>query len=195
MGGLSGAQRVDPRVDRTREAVLAAVRELLIDEGWEAVSQNRVAQRSGVGRSTVYRHWPDRNDLVREAMDFELRRTRDVVLTGCLRTDLIAALEAIRYEIVEREGSKFLAAMIARAEWDAGAQPVKKALVDRAIETLRTVIDAAIRDGELRQRQDPSLMLSQLVGPLVMRRLVTDESLDHDVVTHLVDDFLGGDVR
>jgi hypothetical protein len=38
-------------------------------------------------------------------------------------------------------------------------------------------------------------MLSQLVGPLVMRRLVTDESLDHDVVTHLVDDFLGGDVR
>ena len=190
MNGGSDTRRVDPRVDRTREAVLAAVRELLIDEGWEAVTQNRVARRSGIGRSTVYRHWPDRNDLVREAMDFELGHTRDVTLTGCLHQDLIAALEAIRYEFVEREGSKFLVAMIARAEWDPDAQPVKKALVDRAIETLRAVIESAIRSGRLGRRRDPSLVVSQLVGPLVMRRLVTDEPLDSEVISLLVDDLL-----
>jgi AcrR family transcriptional regulator len=170
--------------------VLAAVRELLVDEGWEAVTQNEVARRSGVGRTTVYRHWPDRNDLVREAMDFELAHTRDVPLSGDLRRDLIAALEAIRYEMIERQGSKFLIAMVSRAEWDAEVQPVKKALVDRAVETLRGILDAAVVSGTLTARPDPGLAVAQLVGPLVMRRLVTDESLDRSLIERLVDDFL-----
>jgi AcrR family transcriptional regulator len=177
-------------VDRTREAVLATVRELLVEEGWEAVTQNQVARRSGVGRTTVYRHWPDRNDLVREAMDFELGHTRDVALTGDLRRDLITALEAIRYEMIEREGSKFLIAMVSRSEWDPDVQPVKKALVDRAVETLRGVLDAALADGRLARGSDAGLAVAQLVGPLLMRRLVTDEPLDRALVERLVDDFL-----
>ncbi len=175
---------MDPRVDRTREAVLHAVRELLVEEGWEAVTQNSAARRSGVGRSTVYRHWPDRNDLVREAMDLELGHTRGLPLSGDLRTDLVTALEAIRYEMIEREGSRFLIAMVSRAEWDPDIQPVKKALVDRAVETLRSVLDGAV--------SDPSLAVAQLVGPLVMRRLVTDEVVDRGVVERVVDGFLAG---
>jgi AcrR family transcriptional regulator len=182
--------RLDPRVDRTREAALCAVRELLVEEGWDAVTQSQVAQRSGVGRTTVYRHWPERIDLVREAMDFELSHTRDITLTGTLRDDLLTALEAIRYEMIEREGSKFLIAMVARSEWDPEVRELKKLLVERAIEALRGVLAGAVRDGRLAAGVSVEVSVAQLVGPMVMRRLVTDESLDQPLITDLVDDFL-----
>lgn len=185
-----GGPRVDPRVDRTREAVLRAVRELLVEEGWDSVTQNQVARRSGVGRTTVYRHWPDRTELVREAMDFELALTRDVELTGELRTDLVTALEAIRFEMIEREGSKFLIAMVARSEWDGAVQTVKKSLVDRALVGLRGVLVAAVARGDLVPGLDLDRSISQLVGPMVMHRLVTDQPLRHDLVTQLVEDFI-----
>lgn len=184
------AVRLDPRVDRTREAALCAVRELLVEEGWDAVTQSQVAQRSGVGRTTVYRHWPERIDLVREAMDFELSHTRDVVLTGRLRDDLLTALEAIRYEMIEREGSKFLIAMVARSEWDPEVRELKKVLVERAIEVLRDVLTTAVKDRWLAADVSVEVSIAQLVGPLVMRRLVTDEPLDEPLISGLVDDFL-----
>src|ERR1700710_352929 len=115
-GGDDG--RVDPRVDRTRVAALRAVRELLIDEGWEAITQHRVAERSGVGRTTVYRHWPDRVAMVREAFELELHFTHELDLTGDLRPDLILAAEALRFEMIDRFGTRILIAMIAHAEWD-----------------------------------------------------------------------------
>lgn len=184
------AVRLDPRVDRTREAALCAVRELLVEEGWDAVTQSQVAQRSGVGRTTVYRHWPERIDLVREAMDFELSHTRDVTLTGRLRDDLLIALEAIRYEMIEREGSKFLIAMVARSEWDPEVRELKKVLVERAIEALRRVLTTAVNDRRLAADVSVDVAVAQLVGPLVMRRLVTDEPLDQPLISGLVDDWL-----
>lgn len=188
--GGDGEPRVDLRVDRTREAVLRAVRELLVEEGWDSVTQNQVARRGGAGRTTVYRHWPDRTELVREAMDFELAVTRDVTLSGELRTDLITALEAIRFEMIEREGSKFLIAMVARSEWDGAVQAVKKDLVDRALVGLRGVLVAALARGDLVADLDVDRSISQLVGPMVMHRLVTDLPLRPGLVPQLVDDFI-----
>ena len=84
---------VDPRVTRTRHAVLAAAREVLLDEGWEGVTLGRVAERSGYARTTLYRHWPQRLDLLRDLIREEARLAHTTP-TGNLRDDLVAELEA-----------------------------------------------------------------------------------------------------
>lgn len=58
---------MDPRVARTRERVLSAVRELLVADGPMAVTHSAVARSAGVGRQTVYNHWPSREALVVDA--------------------------------------------------------------------------------------------------------------------------------
>ena len=58
----------DPRAVRSREAMLAAARRLLAEEGLDAVTHQRVAQEAGVGRATVYRHWPRTDQLLLDAM-------------------------------------------------------------------------------------------------------------------------------
>jgi AcrR family transcriptional regulator len=84
---------VDPRQARSRKAMLDAARELLAREGPAAVTHQRVARQAGVGRATVYRHWPRPEQLMLDTMaGVELPFFRDPVtpvrpwLWGQLRT-------------------------------------------------------------------------------------------------------------
>lgn len=58
----------DPRYVRSSEAILAAARELLLQEGPAAVTHVSVAERAGIARATVYRHWPRTDQMLAEAM-------------------------------------------------------------------------------------------------------------------------------
>ncbi|WP_163511686.1 TetR/AcrR family transcriptional regulator [Fodinicola acaciae] len=57
---------MNARSRRTREALLAATRELLTDGGFEAVTMAAVADRAGVSRRGVYLHFPSRSELIDE---------------------------------------------------------------------------------------------------------------------------------
>jgi AcrR family transcriptional regulator len=59
----------DPRAIRSRTRIVAAARELLRGSGPESVTFAAVAERSGVGRATVYRHWPSVDALLDEVLD------------------------------------------------------------------------------------------------------------------------------
>ncbi len=187
---LDEPQRLDPRVDRTRIAVLSSVRELLNEDGWDAVTHVKVAERSGVGRTTLYRHWPERVDLVREAYQLELGVTRSVELTGELRVDLLAALEAIRFEMIEREGTIILTTLIARSEFDDDVRQIKKVLVDEALQVLRKVVARALASKQLPRRLTAEKAMSELVGPMLMDRLVLDAQLPPKRVIEIVTAFL-----
>lgn len=183
-------ERVDPRVDRTRIAVLTAVRELINEAGWEAVTHVKVAERSGVGRTTIYRHWPERICLVREAYELELDVTRGVELTGELRTDLLAALEAIRFEMIERGGTHILTALIAQSEFDDEVRGLKETLVRDALQVLRKILSKAIATKQLTRGVTADKAISELVGPLLMDRLVLDSPVGPKRVVELVTTFL-----
>ena len=62
-------EHLDPRIVRTREAVLDAATALLVEGGPDAVTMDGVVQRSGVAKSTIYRHWSGRDELLTEVFD------------------------------------------------------------------------------------------------------------------------------
>ncbi|WDV52365.1 helix-turn-helix domain containing protein [Streptomyces coeruleorubidus] len=65
-----------PRADalRNRERIVTAAREMFVEHGPE-VPLDEIARRAGVGNATVYRHFPDRDALVREVVCSVLDRT------------------------------------------------------------------------------------------------------------------------
>src|SRR3954451_18071153 len=63
----------DPRARRSRAAALTAATELLVEGGPERVTHAAVAVRAGVGRATVYRHWPDQQSLLFDALANDVR--------------------------------------------------------------------------------------------------------------------------
>jgi AcrR family transcriptional regulator len=58
-----------PSVARTREAILAAARRLLAEDGAEALSLDRVAAGAGVSRITVYHHFGSRSGLLQALLE------------------------------------------------------------------------------------------------------------------------------
>ena len=61
--------RIDPRIAHTRAVVLDATAALLAEEGFAGLTVEAIAERSGVARSTIYRNWPDRTDLLIAGFD------------------------------------------------------------------------------------------------------------------------------
>jgi AcrR family transcriptional regulator len=54
----------NPRVQRTRDRILAAARDLLAETGPAGLTYSLLAERAGVTRQTLYRHWPARSALL-----------------------------------------------------------------------------------------------------------------------------------
>ena len=63
------AEALDPRVQRSREAVFEAAHRLMHEGGPSAVTYSALSDASGVGRATLYRHWPTIDDLWAEMME------------------------------------------------------------------------------------------------------------------------------
>ena len=67
MGARPRKPAVDPRIERSRELILQAALDELGEAGYGAFTIESVAARAGVGKSTIYRHWSDKLDLIRDA--------------------------------------------------------------------------------------------------------------------------------
>src|SRR6186997_2184128 len=68
-GGRPVVDDLDPRVARSRAAVISAATELLVESGPSAVTIDAIVARSGVAKSTIYRHWGSRDDVLLDVME------------------------------------------------------------------------------------------------------------------------------
>ncbi len=103
----------DARVARTRADVARAALSVLMDEGWEAVTHNRVADIAGYSKTTLYSHWPSRFDLIATALD-ALGEMPHHKQTGDLRVDIISELQVFRTAIIQLGLDRVLSGM---AQW------------------------------------------------------------------------------
>lgn len=185
---------VDPRVARTRRDVLAAAREVLLEEGWERVTVSRVADRSGYARTTLYRHWPQRLDLLRDLIGEEARLVHTTP-TGELRADLIAELEAFRVAVTSSGLGRVMIAIGQQARDDAELADLNRAMRVDGARVLDAILAAGVARGELVGGIDADAAAAQLVGPVLFGYLFEGETtLDRGFVESVVDWFLAAAV-
>lgn len=183
---------LDPRVVRTRRDVLAAARDVLVEEGWERVTLARVAERSGYARTTLYRHWPQRLDLLRDLIGEQVRHLHTVP-SGDLRADLIAELEAFRVAVTTSGLGQMMIAIGQQAREDAELADLSSSVRADGARVLQEIMAAGVSRGELEPGLDRDLAVAQLVGPVLFRYLFeSDAGLDEVFVTSVVDWFLAG---
>ncbi len=181
---------VDPRVARTRHAVLTPAREVLLDEGWEGVTLGRVAERSGYARTTLYRHWPQRLDLLRDLIREEARLAHTTP-TGNLRDDLVAELEAFRVAVSSTGLGRVMIAIGQQARDDAELADLNRSMRSEGARVLDEIVVDAVAAGALPRGVRADAAVAQLVGPVLFRYLFEDDhALDVEYVESVVDWFL-----
>ena len=182
---------MDPRIQRTRDAVLPAALAVLAERGFASFTMEGVAEAAGVAKSTVYRYWPTRLALLRDALE-ALNRQPDVELgAGSARERIERLLEHLAAALSGSLLSACLPALIEAAERHPEVAGFLHQYSDRRRSTLTVVIQKGIEGGELPAHLDPELAAQALSGPIFYRRLMTANAMPAADVPGLVRQVLG----
>ncbi|MGR3872984.1 TetR/AcrR family transcriptional regulator [Streptomyces graminifolii] len=181
-----------PRSEAVERAIREGVMKLLEDGVPLAeLSIERIARTAGVGKATIYRRWPGKEelfvDVVREA------EPQDPELPGIsLRDDLVAMTEQLRQRGLMTRSSALLHNVFAQMKstpklWDAYHTTVVEPRRRRQVEVLRR----GQENGELRTDIDAELMNDMIVGPMLLRTVMRfDADLPEGLSELLVDTVL-----
>jgi len=160
------------RSARIRAAVQAATIAELAARGFAELSLEAVAERARVHRTTVYRRWPDKPALVRDALTTEGDEAFPVPDTGRLDEDLRGLGHAIDGYLERPYVHALLATMAAGGRGhDSLADLRAQFWADRLGRAHAIVMRAADR-GEIPGRTDPAGMIDLLAGPIYLRRFI-----------------------
>jgi len=188
---LSAARSDDPRVERTRAAVIEAASDLLVSEGPGAVTHANVAAAANVSRTTVYNHWPTREDLLRTTIDSVGRFTPDERdLTGPIRTDLDTLCEHLVADLIDDQRAPMIANLMQRALHDAAVVSVRDEFAALFEQAFRVAFERAIERGELRADIDVHRSLASIVGSFLFSRFMSSDEFDRAYADRVLDDFV-----
>ncbi len=178
---------VDPRVARTRDAVVAAVRDLVRTAGIEAVTHQRVAEAAGVGRASVYRHWPDRTHLLLDALADLPADPSERPPSGDPVADVVAELTRLQRILNDSPFVPQLAALLSQAEADGEVLALQQRLLTQGTARLRAAVELGVRHGCFPAGVDPGTVVALVAGPLFYRRLLAKEPITDELVTTVVE--------
>jgi len=173
--------QIDDRVRRSKELVLKTTFQLLQEGGIGGVSIDEVARRSGVAKTTIYRHWTSRAALLMDACS-KLRPPEDAPDTGSLKGDVTAILQKMATRMQGPGWPSILPSIIDAAERDPELAELQARLQTGIKAPLLNAVERAKKRGELSAREDASEVVASLVGPLVYRRWFTREPIDERFV-------------
>jgi AcrR family transcriptional regulator len=180
-----------PRSEQAECAIIEATLDLFAEQGFEGVCVEAVAARAGVGKATIYRRWPNKEELLLAAFS-SLKSPFPEPKGVSVRDDLLAMVrvmcadksdprKARRYALLLGEGDKY-PRLMAR---------YKETVVRPRRDAMRAVIRRGVETGELRADTDVEVAMLSLTGA-IMAHEKDAGTLDDEFATRLVDGLLLG---
>jgi AcrR family transcriptional regulator len=181
-----------PRSEQAEQAIIEATLDLFAEKGFEGVCVELVAARAGVGKATIYRRWPNKEELLLAAFA-SLKSPFPEPQGVSVRDDLLAMVEVMcadkadprkarRYALLLGEGEKY-PRLMAR---------YKETVVQPRRDAMRAVIRRGVETGELRPDTDVEIAMLSLTGAIMSLDKSQAGRYDGDFATRLVDGLLLG---
>ncbi|GHH72589.1 hypothetical protein GCM10017673_27770 [Streptosporangium violaceochromogenes] len=172
---------------RKQEEIFQATLELLAGRGYEGLTVEGVAERSGVDETTIYRWWPSKAVLLGTALTESRLLFFETPDTGSLRGDLVALVEQVAGLLTRPPAADVAVAALGAAAGNPElAVGVQHFFADR-FSRERLIFDRAVGRGELSPDADPMLIMDLLVGAIWLRAIFRGLPLDEDFAPRVVD--------
>jgi AcrR family transcriptional regulator len=178
-----------PRDADVEDKVLTAAVQELEQRGYDGLSIDRVAARAGVAKTTIYRRWASKAELV-VALIANLREDVPFAPTDDPREDLTTLVTTVAANLAATPPA-LIADLAAAAARDPRVGQRVGALWAERHAAVTAVVAKAQDLGLVLGHVAPAVLVDQLVGPLYYRLLVTGEPLSPDYARTLVDSVLG----
>lgn len=179
------------RVERSKEAVLTATLQLMFEAGLSGVSVDTVSQRSGVAKTTIYRHWPSRSALLMDACarmgtTASAWRAERLPDTGSLEGDVLELATGLAHRLHSAKWASILPSVIDAAERDPDIAKLHSRMHAGFMAGFRAVIERAESRSGLPPGRSAAELVAAVVGPLFYRRWFSREPLDDGFVKGVV---------
>ena len=181
----------DPRLVRSRNKLLDGATAVLVEGGADAVTVDAVSERSGVAKSTLYRHFPSRDDLLVEVLRHNMPKL-DVDVDGCdFEAGLRLWLREAYLSLMDPQWARILPALMALKQTVPDIGELTEADRSVNLESLEVVLECGRSEGLLDADVEVDTVLSLLVGPLIFA--VLNDRSEHlpDLAREVADRFLG----
>ncbi len=174
--------RVDPRIIESKTRVLEAALEELADVGYGQFAIESVSRRSGVAKSTIYRHWPGKLPLVADALRALNVQPGSAAAGGppADQEPWERVVEIVRHLAVAFAGSMVAActpALVEAAKRDTELRDLFYQYNAERRQTLADAVADGVARGEFPSHLDPDLTAVALAGAVMYRRLMTPTPL------------------
>ena len=181
-----------PRSEHADQAIIEAALSVLADDGIDGLCIEAVAARAGVGKATIYRRWPGKEDLLLDAVA-ALRVPLPEPKGKSVRADLVALLEAMCREAADPRRRRLSGLL----QGEGGRYPrliarYAELVVEPRREVIRSVLRRGAATGELREGTDIDAALFLLSGAVLARGQHGQERLEAGYARRIVEELLRG---
>ncbi|GAA0474600.1 TetR/AcrR family transcriptional regulator [Streptomyces sp. NPDC046215] len=175
-----------PRSPETDRAILDATRAALVELGWGKLTLGDVAARAGVAKTTLYRRWAGKNELVVDAVAALFDEHLELPDRGSLQADVEGVVLQFAALLERPEAKTALMAVVSESTRDDALRArIRSAIVDRQKTLVLLGRRRAQARGELPFEESPAaaardadLIFDVIAGAVVHRALVSGERVD-----------------
>ena len=180
----SAPARGRPRSQESEQAILDATMELLSELGYRSVTVDAIAARAGASKSTIYRRWPTKENLVIAAFG------QTPLLTPPPRGDVIEQLVEVINQFARAMQDTplggVLPALVAERGHNPSLDEALGPLVRQRRQTTVDILKQAVARGELPGGINYELAVDLLTGPVLQRIMVMGQKTDRRFVRQVV---------
>ena len=181
-----------PRSERADRAIIEAALSVFAESGTEGLCIERVAARAGVGKATIYRRWPGKEDLLLDAIG-ALQNPLPEPTGKSVRADLVAILGAMRDSVADPRRAREFALLLGEgAKYPRLMARYVETILEPRREVIRSVLRRGVAAGELRPDADLEVALFMLTGAVLARGKYDPGSFPPGYVERVVDELLLG---
>jgi AcrR family transcriptional regulator len=181
-----------PRSERADRAIIDAALSLFAESGAEGLCIERVAARAGVGKATIYRRWPGKEELLLDAIA-AIKTPLPEPAGRSVREDLTALAEVLCQDAADPRRAREFALLLGEGyKYPRLMARYVETVVEPRREVVRSVLRRGMASGELRPDVDLEAALFMLVGAVVARGKFDPESIPHGYAERVVDELLRG---
>ncbi len=175
-----------PRSTEADEAIAHAALSLLAEAGFEGVTVEAVAQRAGVARTTVYRRYPGKPELLVTVLAHACRAAVDDPDTGTVVGDLTAVAEGLNRALTSTDIGRALPAVIAAAAQHPDVAEAHRTFVASRRRVAIAAVARGIERGEVDPDVDPDTLVDLVVGPVFHRRFMSRRPVGDGWIAEIV---------
>lgn len=194
-GAAAAPRRGRPRSEAAEQAIVGAVLSLL-EKGYPLalISIEGIAGEAGVGKATIYRRWPNKEELLLDVLQ-RVDEPEPPVSQGSVRDALVATLEYLRRSALARRSHSSLA--LISTELHAMPELYRRyhqLVIEPRRERMRLLLARGVERGEIRADVDLDLLGELVVGPMLSRTLLRPGAPldDPNLSASIVDTLLQG---